>query len=278
MDDNYKTLITLALQEDFDEIGDVTSESIFTDETAHAQLLSKSEGILAGKSIFCEVFHTIDDHLDIEFLKQDGDRLGRTECIAHVRGKALSILKGERTALNFISFMSGVATAAGTCAAEARHYGNTIVLDTRKTLPGYRALSKYAVKTGGAQNHRQGLYDMVMIKDNHVDAAGSIKNAVEKVRNKWGERFKIEVECRTLADVRQALELGVDIIMLDNMNKEQILEAIGLAKNRVLLEVSGGITLEEIKEIVPLGIDYISIGRITHSAPAFDFSLKIVLE
>lgn len=270
---DYEKLIEMAIEEDINGICDITSEAIFSDETASAELISKDNGILAGCEIFQTVFKKIDEDTEVTLKFKDGDKLNYGDSVSVVNGKAVSILKAERIAINFISFLSGISTKTYNFVKKTK--GNTIILDTRKTLPGYRKLSKYAVKTGGGKNHRMGLYDMVMIKDNHIDAAGSITKAVELVRKRWGASFTIEVECRTENHVKEALKNNVDIIMLDNMDNKKMKECVKLSNNNIKYEASGGMILERINEVGKTGVDYISVGELTHSVTAFDFSLKI---
>lgn len=273
--DNFNELLELALLEDLGEKGDVTSRAIFKDDMSAAALKSKDEGVLAGLEYFIKVFQRVDPSLQIHSLKNDGDLITVGETIAIIKGKTVSILEAERTAINFLSFLSGIATETRAHVEAMDGKGKCVILDTRKTLPGYRRLSKYAVLQGQGKNHRMGLYDMVMIKDNHIDAAGSIHQAVTKVRDKWGNRFRIEVETRSLQEVEEALAEGVDVIMLDNMSPEEVVAAVQRADGRVLFEASGNMDMEKVKEYAPLGIDYISIGKITHSVKAFDFSLVV---
>lgn len=273
--DNFDEILELALSEDLGDRGDVTSRAIFQDEKTVAVLKSKDEGILAGIGFFERVFQRLDPSVSIQILKDDGDQLTPGENIALLKGSTVSILEGERTAINFISFLSGIATETNAAVCAAKSAGKTVILDTRKTLPGYRQMSKYAVLQGGGQNHRLGLFDMVMIKDNHIDAAGSITKAVEKVRQKWGSAYRIEVECRSLQEVEEALSLSVDVIMLDNMTPEEVIAAVDHGKDKVQFEASGNMDIEKIKSYAPLGVDFISIGGLTHSVTAFDFSMVI---
>jgi len=280
--DDYLPLVQLALREDLGDRGDVTTGAVFADEVSRAALLSKDRGVLAGSEVFCAVFSQIDTNLSIDFHFKDGDVLEPGDPVASVKGKVVSILTGERVAINFLSFLSGIATSARRFTDAAAAGGRAVILDTRKTLPGYRNLSKYAVRTGGASNHRNGLYDMVLIKDNHVDFAGSITAAVERVREKWSGEFRIEVECRTLDDVAEALASGVDVIMLDNMDEKLVQKAVALkksptgapAKGGVEFEASGNVTLERARLLSGAGVDFISVGSLTHSVKGFDFSLK----
>lgn len=278
--DTLEVLLDLAFAEDLSDLGDITSEAIFKDETAEAILKSKDSGVLSGGSVFQAVFARIDGAVIVDFLKKDGENLKPGDVVGTVKGPLVSMLRGERIALNFICYLSGIATSARTFMEEAKGHGKTLILDTRKTLPGYRTLAKKAVRDGGAQNHRMGLYDMVMIKDNHVDGAGSITAAVVKVREKWGGRFRIEVECRTLGEVQEALQSSVDVILLDNMSVDQVREAIGIRDMELrdrqggpFFEVSGNMDLEKINAYSLAGVDFISIGKMTHSVQAFDFSL-----
>ncbi len=266
-------LIELALAEDLSDLGDVTSQAIFTDESDTFYLYAKDNGILCGKQIWLEVFKKVDATVGVSFKFEDGEHISYGNLIAECTGKVLSILTAERTAINFLSQLSGIATKAAMYASKAES-GQAVILDTRKTLPGYRELAKYAVSCGGAQNHRQGLYDMVMIKDNHADAAGGITAAVTRVRAKWEDRFAIEVETRDLSEVREALACGVDRIMLDNMSDELMREAVALIDGKAEVEASGNMTLDRIEGASSTGVDFISVGDITHSVTAFDFSLK----
>ncbi|MFP4563683.1 MAG: carboxylating nicotinate-nucleotide diphosphorylase [Spirochaetia bacterium] len=278
---NIDELIAMALEEDLDGTGDVTSRAIFGVEEGKAVLISKARGVLAGTDPFVRVFSTVDPSIRVSLFKNDGDFLEPGARVAEMSGKILSLLTAERTALNFLSYLSGIATKTRKMVAAASE--GTTILDTRKTLPGYRMLAKYAVRIGGGKNHRMGLYDMVLIKDNHIDAVGSITEAVRRIREKWGDTYRIEVECRGLDEVREALELEVDVVMLDNMNPGTAAEAEALRrgmgketdKGKVLFEVSGNMDEEKIKRFSPGGVDYISIGGLTHSVKAFDFSLII---
>jgi nicotinate-nucleotide pyrophosphorylase (carboxylating) len=273
--DNFETLLELALSEDLGDVGDVTSRAIFSHEKTEVLLKSKDTGVLAGIDYFCRVFHRVDESIKIDLFKKDGERLIPGDKIAKLQGSTVTILEAERTAINFLSFLSGIASETALHVEASAHRGNCIILDTRKTLPGYRYLSKYAVKMGGGENHRMGLFDMIMIKDNHIDAAGSITNAVNRVRESWKKKYRIEVECRTIKEVIEALGLGVDVIMLDNMTEELTLEALKMRVGDIKFETSGNMDLKKIGRYSPLGVDYISIGRLTHSVKAFDFSLVV---
>jgi nicotinate-nucleotide pyrophosphorylase (carboxylating) len=272
---DYLPLIRLALDEDLGALGDVTSQAVLSEGERSATLWSKDEGVLAGEEVFTAVFRAVDPGVRVAFLHHDGDPLARGDRVAQVSGRALSILSAERTGINFIAFLSGIATAARSLVAAARESGHAAILDTRKTLPGWRALSKYAVAVGGGRNHRMGLHDMVLIKDNHVDGAGSVQEAVRRVRERWGARFRIEVECRNAAEVEAALAAGVDLIMLDNMTPEEMRRQVRAVAGRAQVEASGNMTRETIPAASAAGVDLISVGALTHSVRAFDFSLKI---
>jgi nicotinate-nucleotide pyrophosphorylase (carboxylating) len=281
MDDGFfEELLRLALEEDLGDRGDVTSQAIFgRDDGTSAVLVSKDSGVLCGSALFKRTFAAIDPDIDCELLREDGSALKPGDEVARLEGRTIPILKGERTAINFLGFLSGIATKSREFQEKAFASGKAIVLDTRKTLPGYRALSKYAVRTGGARNHRMGLHDMVLIKDNHQDAAGGIEEAVARVRAAWGSSLRIEVEARSVADVEKALGLGVDWIMLDNMGEADCAKAIALPRRKdappVVFEASGNMDLDKVGRFSALGVDRISVGALTHSVRTFDFSLRI---
>lgn len=266
------SLLKVAFIEDFSALGDVTGSAVFSDQTDGFVLVSKAAGILCGIEEFCEVFHSVDHSISTRTRFQDGHRIRKGMIIAEISGRVSSVLKAERTALNILSHLSGIATKTARFVNAAG--GKAIILDTRKTLPGLRQLQKYAVRCGGGQNHRSGLYDMVMVKDNHIDAAGGITHAVNKVRKMWNDRFKIEVETRNLEEVAEALKCDVDRIMLDNMEVEMIRKAVRLIGGKSEVEASGNMTLRRIPQVAETGVDYISVGELTHSVKAFDFSLK----
>jgi nicotinate-nucleotide pyrophosphorylase (carboxylating) len=274
---DFLPLIELALREDLGELGDVTSRAVVPDETCAMILWSKDEGILAGEEVFSRVFEQVDPSIEVSFLRHDGDRLCKGDKVAVLKGRAHQLLSGERTAINFISYLSGIATKTHRLVSLAGKSGRAVVLDTRKTLPGFRALSKYAVTVGGGRNHRQGLFDMVLIKDNHIDAAGSISVAVKRVREMWGSQFTVEVESRSLDEVTQALEAGADMVMLDNMEPGMIRDAVRMIGGRARTEASGNVDEEKIGPVSAAGVDFISVGGITHSVTGFDFSLKVDL-
>ena len=265
-------LIKLALEEDLGSRGDVTSESVFSDETGKYVLLAKDSGILCGTKIFTKVYHFIDSSLKVKPLFKDGDSIKKGDIIAEIEGCVLSILKAERTSINFLAFLTGIATK--TALFVEKSGGKVRILDTRKTLPGYRQLSKYAVRCGGGENHRAGLYDMALVKDTHIDAAGGIGSAVAKIRKRFGKELKIEVEARNLHEAGEALEAGADRIMLDNMTDAETAAAVKIIGGKAETEASGNMTAERINTVADCGVDFISFGELTHTVRAFDFSLK----
>lgn len=265
-------LIRMALDEDLGAEGDVTSLAIFSEEQRRCSLVSKDTGVLAGAAVFSRVFQTVDPASRVRFLVEDGASLVPGQTVAQVDGRATSVLSSERVALNFASFLSGIATQAREFVEAAA--SRVVILDTRKTLPGFRALSKYAVRVGGARNHRSGLNDMVLIKDNHIKAAGSITKAVQSARNMTRD-LTIEVETASLDEVREALASKVDIIMLDNMPLDLMSQAVRVIDGKAQVEASGNVTLETVRGIAETGVDLISSGSLTHSAPAADISMKI---
>jgi nicotinate-nucleotide pyrophosphorylase (carboxylating) len=273
--DNFQKLdllIDLSLEEDLQNGGDITSEPIFSSRQFTYKLISKEQGILCGIEIFSRVFQLVDNQTRIISHFVDGASIEKGDLVAEVSGNVLSILKAERTALNFLSLLSAVATRTSQFVKESG--GLVTILDTRKTIPGLRELQKYAVRCGGGSNHRMGLYDMVMIKDNHIDAAGGITAAVGGIKAHWGDRYKIEVEARNMDEVREALSCGVDRIMLDNMSDSLTREAVRLINGTCETEASGNMTLGRIKQVAATGVNFISVGELTHSVKAFDFSLK----
>ena len=274
--------IRRALEEDIGA-GDVTSNSIIPpDAQMSGQVIAKQEGIIAGLDVAAAVYATLDSQVDFTPLVDEGARVINGQVIASASGPARSLLTGERTALNFLGRISGIATLTGQF-VDAVAGTKAIILDTRKTAPGLRTMDKLAVRRGGGQNHRAGLYDMVLIKDNHIDFAGSITTAVQRARE-GATGLEIEVEARTLKHVREALEMGVERILLDNMSLEMMREAVEIRdvyarKGRVtppLLEASGNVTLETVRAIAETGVDYISSGALTHSAKVFDVSFQYV--
>lgn len=268
-------IIELALLEDL-SLGDITSDTIFTpDNRAKAAIRAKEDLVLCGMDVAKTVFHAVDPDVVFTPLKKDGDNVKKGETVLELTGSTLSILKAERTALNFMQRMSGIATASREYAAIGKKYG-VMIVDTRKTQPGLRRLDKYAVRTGGARNHRISLADSVMIKDNHIAAAGSITAAVKKIKDVIGHTPKVEVETTTLDEVKEALTAGADIIMLDNMTPEQIAVCKKEIAGRAIIEVSGGVNKTNLEAYCAVRPDVISMGALTHSVPAKDLSLKIV--
>lgn len=267
-------IITHALEEDINYL-DVSSDFLIPEtQRDAAYFVSKADGVLCGLSVALRTFELLDDTFEATIYKQDGDFLKKGDLIAEFSGKTALLLKGERTALNLLQHMSGIATATAQ-AVELTKGTNAQITDTRKTLPGLRALQKYAVIMGGGKNHRFNLSDGAMLKDNHIDAGGGITNAVAALREKLGHMVKIEVETRDLAEVREALAAGADIIMLDNMTTEMMREAVELIDGKAKTEASGGITLETVAEVAKTGVDIISLGALTHSVKAFDISMKM---
>ncbi|MFO7809993.1 MAG: carboxylating nicotinate-nucleotide diphosphorylase [Candidatus Delongbacteria bacterium] len=277
----YLPLIKKAVKEDLGKNGDITSDSIVpVQKKGRAVLKSKSSGIISGLEVFEDTFFFLDRDLKIETFFRDGDRLIRGDIVAIIKGNLNSILKAERTALNFIQRMSGISTLTSEFVKAVEGTGTTI-LDTRKTLPGFRTLDKYAVAKGGGKNHRTGLFDMFLIKDNHISSAGSIKEAVKMVleyKKQKKLRSLIEVEVKTVSEFKEALDLELDRIMLDNMDIDQIRECISLNKGSKELEISGNVNIDSVSALAGTGVDYISIGSLTHSVKAFDLSLLVEQE
>ena len=276
LDSKIVAVIRRALDEDMG-VGDVTTNSIVTPAaSAAAQIVAKQNGIVSGLSIAQAVFLMLDGDMGFSPNVSDGAEVKPEQLLIELQGSARAILTGERTALNFLGRMSGIATltnrfisaTAGTKAS---------ILDTRKTAPGLRAIDKLAVLHGGGGNHRFGLYDMILIKDNHLDSAGSIGNAIRLV-NASENRLEIEVEAKNIKEVKEALEFGVKRILLDNMSLTEMREAVAINDGRAKLEASGNVTLRNVREIAQTGVDFISVGALTHSAPALDISLRWVRE
>lgn len=268
-------LVKKALEEDLNRKGDLTTDAIsIISQKGKAIILAKEEGILAGLEICKAVFKSMDKNIIFKTRLEDGKKIKPGNVIASLEGNIKSILAAERTALNILSHLSGIATLTNKFVQKIKPY-RVKILDTRKTIPGLRKLEKYAVKIGGGFNHRLGLYDGIIIKDNHIKAAGGIKEAVRDIRKKYKYKYKIEVETKNLIEVRDAIEASADLIMLDNMKIEMIKKAKSIIAKKALIEVSGGINLSNIREISRLGVDFVSIGRLTISAPAIDISLEL---
>lgn len=275
---NMDALILSALQEDMPH-GDITTQAIFSEgRIAKARLLAKQDGVVAGLFVFQRVFELLDHDIQIECYVKDGDAVRKGQLAAIVRGDVRAILSGERTALNYLQRMSGIATHTRQILRLLEGSGITL-LDTRKTTPNNRPFEKYAVKAGGGSSHRYCLSDGIMLKDNHIAAAGGIQQAVAMAKANASFVHKIEVEVETLDMLREALDAGADIIMLDNMDTETMKEAVRIAAGRVKIECSGNVTAENIAGLRDIGVDYISSGALTHSSPILDFSLKnLVME
>lgn len=271
---NIDNLIKEALTEDINYM-DLTTEAIVKNNNKSvANLIAKQDGIISGIFVFKRVFDLLGD-VECEIYFNDGSFVNKGDIICKLSGNTKNILIGERTALNFIQRMSGIATLTYKFVRQLEGT-NTKLLDTRKTTPTLRILEKYSTSIGGALNHRYNLSDGILIKDNHIKAAGGIKNAVELVRQKYGNIKKIEVEAETIDMVKECLECHADIIMLDNMDIDTMKKALSIIDKKALVEVSGNVTLDNIREIAKLGVDYISTGYITHSYKSLDLSLKIL--
>ncbi len=273
--EDVRVLVDLAIEEDI-RGGDITSEAIFVDGREGTGVIkAKENGIVCGCDMVRHVYQSLDPAVRVKVLLNDGEEISFPVAAVGVEGPVKSILAGERTALNFMQRMSGIATRTNRI-VKLLDNSRIQILDTRKTVPGFRQLDKYSVKAGGGENHRQGLFDMVMIKDNHIRAAGGIIPAVELVRKKYGKAFLVEVEAGSLEEVETVCRTDADIIMLDNMDDQDILTALGIIKKKMKVEVSGNVNEERIKRLREFDIDYISIGVLTHSVTAFDLSMDIL--
>ena len=270
-------LVRLALAEDIGP-GDVTTKAIIPKaQKVKAKIIAKEGGVIAGLFVAKEVFRQVDRRIKFMPAVAEGARVKKGKVIAEIFGSASGILTAERTALNFLQHLSGIATLTSKFVARVKAQGSRVkILDTRKTIPGLRLLEKYAVKVGGGINHRMGLYDAVLIKDNHLKIVGGVKRAVEKARASLGPKKTIEVEAKDLAQVKEAIAAKVDRILLDNMKVKTLRVAVNLCKKvKVKTEASGGVSLDNVGAIAKTAVDYISIGALTHSAPALDLSLKV---
>jgi nicotinate-nucleotide pyrophosphorylase (carboxylating) len=266
--------IRRALDEDL-TAADVTTNAIFPpDSTAKARITAKQHGIVAGLDVAKTAFLLLDGQMKFDSSFVEGANVQVDDVLLMIAGSARALLTGERTALNFLGRMSGIATFTRQF-VDAVSGTQAVIIDTRKTAPGLRALDKLAVKRGGAQNHRMNLNEMVLIKDNHIDYAGSLPEALRRVRES-SNNLEIEVEARTVSDVRQAIGLGVKRILLDNMNISELREAVAINSGRAKLEASGNVTLENVREIARTGVDFISVGALTHSSKGFDASLELL--
>ena len=274
-EDAADALIEAALKEDMPQ-GDITSESIIpADSKSEAVILAKEEGVLAGIDVAERVFHKIDPSVVFEKKINDGQNFKKGQMLATIKGGSISLLKGERTALNFLQRMSGIATTTHKF-VQALQGTKTKILDTRKTTPGLRSLEKYAVKMGGGENHRFDLSEMVLIKDNHLRVVGSISQAVTQAKERIKPGVRVEVEATSLEEVKKAVQSGADMIMLDNMTDEAMKEVVKWVDGKVPLEVSGKVTLSRTKEIASLGVDFISVGSLTHSYTSMDISIEFL--
>jgi nicotinate-nucleotide pyrophosphorylase (carboxylating) len=267
-------LIDIALRDDVGE-GDITTENIVPSEIRRkAKMVAKADGVVAGLPIAEMVFRKLDANLIWKEKIEEGAHVKSGDVLVEFEGTYRALLTGERTALNFLQRLSGIATMSAKYADAIKDF-QTVILDTRKTLPGFNKLDKYAVKKGGASNHRHGLHDMAMIKDNHIEVAGGITAAVKALRSSLDHSIKIEVETTTLDQVQEAIEAKVDIIMLDNMDLETMRKGVELIAGRAKIEASGNMTLERLRDVAATGVDYISIGALTHSVSALDISQRI---
>ncbi|MCI8747287.1 MAG: carboxylating nicotinate-nucleotide diphosphorylase [Lachnospiraceae bacterium] len=270
---NADRYIRMALEEDITS-GDISTSCVMpVYQKGQAELICKQDGIIAGLGVFRRVFEMLDSTVGFDMHVNEGDEVKNGELMAVVTGDIRAILSGERTALNFLQRMSGIATYTNSI-VKLLEGSRTTLLDTRKTTPNMRIFEKYAVKAGGGSNHRYNLSDGVMLKDNHIGAAGSITKAVQMAKANVSFVHKIEVETENLDMVREAVEAGADIIMLDNMSPEEMKEAVKIIDGRALTECSGNVTKENIKNIIDIGVDFVSSGALTHSAPILDISLK----
>ena len=265
-------MIQLALQEDMPN-GDISTDFLFTDQVSCANFIAKENGIISGMNLVERTFYFVDKEVQFTPLSQNGDEVKKGQIIAKVYGKTASILKGERVGLNFLQRMSGIATLTRKF-VEKTVNTNTLILDTRKTTPTLRMIEKQAVRDGGGQNHRFNLSEMVMLKDNHIKAAGSITKAVEIVKQHVSKEIKVEVEVETMSQFLEAYQTDCDIIMLDNMSNDLMEECVKINQHTKKLEASGNMTLDRIESVCQTGVDYISVGALTHSYQSLDISLK----
>lgn len=274
---SIETLVGLALAEDLDQRGDVTSFATLPDTLViRGQIVAKAEGVIAGLPAVIETYRQVDSGVQVQPRLTDGEPVQPGTPVCDVVGPGRAVLTGERTALNFLQRMSGVATQTNRFVQAVAGTG-AVILDTRKTTPGFRHLEKYAVRMGGGQNHRIGLYDQVMIKDNHIDACGSITAAVESVRKEFtrSSEIPIVVEVRNFAELHEALLLNVHRILLDNMSDDEMRQAVEITAGRTPLEASGNMSLARVRAVAETGVNFISVGALTHSAPALDLSMRL---
>lgn len=274
--EKLKHLIELSIKEDFGDKGDITSRTLLKElkNNVEAKVIAKENGVICGLEIVDIVYNYINPDIKIEFFKKDGDLVSKGDIILKLYGIPLSITEGERISLNFLGMMSGISTKVNKL-VDLIKGSTTKLLDTRKTLPGLREIEKYAVSMGGGYNHRLGLYDMILIKDNHIAAVGSIKRAVELAKEQFPENMVIEIEVGNLNQVEEALTTEADILMLDNMNNQMIKEAIKLINNEKYIEVSGNVDENRLIELAEIGVDFVSMGALTHTIKPIDLSLLI---
>jgi|SRR5579884_878972 len=274
----YRDIVRLALEEDGADADITTLGTVPAEESAQASILTRQNGVIAGLAVAAAAFQELDPRVEVQLLVEDGEVVSAGQVVAHISGPARSILSAERVALNFLGRLSGIATLTAKCVRAIAGTG-TRILDTRKTTPGLRRLEKEAVRLGGGQNHRFGLNDGVLIKDNHIKAAGGIAQAIRAARRAAPHLFKIEVECERLGEVQEAVEAGADVVLLDNMDTEAMKQAVEYIRHNapaVLIEASGniGTNPEKLRAVAATGVDFISLGALTHSAPNFDVSLE----
>ena len=268
-------IITIALHEDIGS-GDITSLALFDEyQYTCARISSKNDGIFCGGFLIEYIYHTIDPAISVTIYRNEGAAIKKDDVVCDIEGDVRALFSGERTVLNFLQRTCGIATRTARLVSLVSDTAIKI-LDTRKTVPGFRLLDKYAVFCGGGTNHRMGLFDMILIKDNHIKAAGGIQQAVMMVRQKYANRYTIEVEVETLNQVHEAVEAGVDIIMLDNMTKDTISLALSIVNGKAKVEVSGNMDEHTLQEISDLPIDYVSVGALTHSVKAFDLTMRLI--
>lgn len=273
--DEVNQILENALREDIGS-GDITTNLLFPcDAECKAIILAKEEGLVAGLPIAEMIFRKLDKDIVWSEEKKDGDKVEPNQVLAEISGSQKAVLTGERVALNFLQRLSGIATLTSRF-VKAIHGLPVKILDTRKTAPGLRILDKYAVRVGGGFNHRFGLYDEVLVKDNHIKLAGGITRTINILRERAVTQKRIEVEASTISEVEEALNVGADVILLDNMSPKMIIYAVGLIKGKALIEVSGRVTLENVREIAETGVDFISVGSVTHSSRALDIGLYVV--
>lgn len=265
--------VQTALAEDLGLVGDITAiATVPEDVRATATLGARKPGVIAGIDVARAAFHAVDPNITFEAMVEDGNTIRSGDIVVKLTGKARALLMAERVALNFLSHLSGIATETRAFVDKISHTQAKII-DTRKTTPGLRALEKYAVRAGGGANHRFGLFDAVLIKDNHIVASGGIKSAVEAARQYAGHMVKVEVEVDNLAQLEEAIVAGANVVMLDNMSTDQLTKAVELVDGRAITEASGGVNLETVREIAETGVDLVSVGAVTHSAPILDLGL-----